>query len=263
MIGGQGLGQLTPYQQYLAANPQCLDANGNVVCQVPASVMNATTAIWASSPAYQPAAVVPASTVAIVQSPTFATMPFGTSSTTTLTLDSFMAQWAAGAITSADLLGQDPVAIAASVAQTYCVNENPPDCGQMSAIALKYGQQVAQAYAAKIAAASAQPSPQPPPNPPALPALNVRGQTPAINLPPPANPPSPPPPPVVVNPSPPSQPTTTGSSITAPGSVLSQANGTTVAAAPATSADLIPGLPNEVLFLGGAAAVLLFFMGGK
>jgi hypothetical protein len=46
---------------------------------------------------------------------------------------------------------------------------------------------------------------------------------------------------------------------------LSQANGTTVALAPATSTDIIPGLPNEVLFLGGAAAalVLMFTMGGK
>lgn len=75
--------------------------------------------------------------------------------------------------------------------------------------------------------------------------------------------------PEVVNPSPSSQLTTTGSTTTAPGSVVSQANGTVVVPGPTastvggtvsttdTSADIIAGVPNWVLFIGGGILVFL------
>ena len=94
-----------------------------------------------------------------------------------------------------------------------------------------------------------------------------------------------PPQPSVVNPSPPTLLTTTGSSTTAPGSLVNQANGTvppicvqwdptnpdvcqsystasTVGGyvsppATTTSSDLIAGVPNWVLFVGGGFALLL------
>ena len=73
----------------------------------------------------------------------------------------------------------------------------------------------------------------------------------------------------VVNPSPASQLTTTGSTTTAPGSAVSQANGTV--AVPGTTAstvggtvsttdtsgDIITGLPNWALFIGGGILVFL------
>jgi hypothetical protein len=70
-------------------------------------------------------------------------------------------------------------------------------------------------------------------------------------------------PPVVVNPSPPSQPTTTGSSITAPGSVLSVANGTTLTATTTDPTQIISGIPNTALFIGAGALVLVLFAMGK
>ena len=78
-----------------------------------------------------------------------------------------------------------------------------------------------------------------------------------------------PPQPSVVNPSPSTQLTTTGSTTTAPGSAVSQANG--MAAVPGTlastvggvvsttdtSGDIISGLPNWVLFVAGGVALVL------
>lgn len=75
--------------------------------------------------------------------------------------------------------------------------------------------------------------------------------------------------PEVVNPSPAGQLTTTGSTTTAPGSVVSQANGTVVipgltastvggtVSTTDTSGDIIAGLPNWVLFVGGGILVFL------
>ena len=86
-------------------------------------------------------------------------------------------------------------------------------------------------------------------------------------IPPPAAPQQP----NIVNPSPSTQLTTTGSSTTAPGSVVSQTNGTaitpgttastvggTVLTATDTSGDLIAGVPNWILFVGGG--LLVFFL---
>jgi hypothetical protein len=274
------MGQLTPYDQYMGAHPECMNAQGQWVvtiapqCTIPQSIMDATYSIWASDPGHQPAAVVPAAIAQTVASPQFATMPYGTSSTTTFTLDSFMAEWANGAIVSrASMEGTDPMAEAVAHAQQYCAVENPPDCSDRARIAALYGNQVAQAYQAQAkanivkASPAPQPSPQPPPQPPSVlhptkgdqESTGARKQLFVPPVPPPPPPPPPGPPPVVVNPSPPSQPVTTGTVFTAPGSVLSQANGA-VAQATDQPADIVPGVPNGVLLLGGAAAVVLVLM---
>lgn len=83
-------------------------------------------------------------------------------------------------------------------------------------------------------------------------------------------PPAAPQQPNIVNPSPGSQLTTTGSSTVAPGSAVSQANGTvitpgltastvggTVSTTTDTSGDLISGVPNWILFVGGGLLVFL------
>jgi hypothetical protein len=278
MIGGPGMGQLTPYDQYMGAHPECMNAQGQWVvtiapqCNIPQSIMDATYSIWASDPGHQPAAVVPAAIAQTVASPQFATMPYGTSSTTTFTLDSFMAEWANGAIVSrVSMEGTDPMAEAVAHAQQYCAVENPPDCSDRARIAALYGNQVAQAYQAQAkanivkASPAPQPSPQPPPQPPSVlqPAkgdqksTGVRKQL--FDAGPAPSPPAPGPPPVVVNPSPASQPVSTGTPLTAPGSALSQANGTVLKTAD-QSTDIVPGVPNGVLLLGGAAAVVLVLM---
>lgn len=86
-----------------------------------------------------------------------------------------------------------------------------------------------------------------------------------------APPPAPPQQSNVVNPSPSTQLTSTGSSTVAPGSVVSQTNGAVVSpgitastvggtvstTTTDTSGDIISGLPNWVLFAGGAVVVFL------
>ena len=106
----------------------------------------------------------------------------------------------------------------------------------------------------------------------------VSTQGPNYTAPPSAPPPAAPPQPSVVNPSPPTQLTTTGSSATAPGSAVSQANGTVavpgcdpgidplcvastvggfVPTVPATSGDIVAGVPNWVLAVAGGVALVL------
>ncbi len=86
--------------------------------------------------------------------PDFATMPFGTSTTTTFTLDSYLAQ-RVGSITGVAVdslvnegihLNDLPGLIAAD-AQQYCAAEHPPDCGDASALVAKYTQIVMAAFA--------------------------------------------------------------------------------------------------------------------
>lgn len=100
---------------------------------------------------------------------------------------------------------------------------------------------------------------QPPPTTTYQPSKPLPPEAPAPPAPPPQN---------VVNPSPPSQVTTTGSSTTAPGSVTNQANGgvttpgllSTVQGyiSDLTSGtDIISGVPNWVLLVGGVAVVVM------
>ena len=77
--------------------------------------------------------------------------------------------------------------------------------------------------------------------------------------PPPSLPPAPPP--AVVNPTPSTQPVDSGSSTTAPASVLNLANGTASATQPA--GELIAGIPNWVLWVGGGVGLLLLLGGGN
>ena len=282
--GGRGLGampQLT-YAQYAALTPyqQQAFSNGDP------NFMNAGTPGYVSAapgPASSTGIVIPAATAALVANPQFATMPFGTGTTTTYTLDSRMALWAAGSIAEpASLAGADPMSEALAYAQSYCAQENPPDCNQLSAIASKYGAQVAAAFAASAAAGPLSPAAQPgttSSNQKTSIVYTPRGtshQT-SVKQSAAALAPARFTPPVVVNPSPASQPVTTGSSISSPASVSSVANGSSLItsstgcvdangnpiACPST--DIISGIPNGVLLIGGAAAVvvLIVAMGGK
>lgn len=277
--GLNGLGQMPQLTgpQYAALTPAQQQAYGNgdpnfmLAGTSTAGVTNAATA-----------AGIPPATQALVANPQFATIPFGTSTTTTFTLDSYMARWAAGAIAfPTSLQGADPMSEAVAVAQSYCAQESMPDCNQLSAIANKYGSQVAMAFAAHAASGAASPVAAP----------GTTSATQPTSVIPPycgggVSPiftgtqyicPSPASAPVVVSPSPASQPVTTGSSTASAGSVSSVANGTSLLtsstgcvdangntiACPST--DIIPGIPNGVLLLGGAAAVvaLIVAMGGK
>lgn len=75
----------------------------------------------------------------------FATMQFGNSTTTTFTLDSYLAQRVAS-ITGVSVLslaneGINPGNVAALIAadaQQYCDAEGPPDCGQIGSLVAKY-----------------------------------------------------------------------------------------------------------------------------
>ena len=92
-----------------------------------------------------------------IQAPTpvFATMPFGNSTTTTFTLESYLQQlvqqFTGQSVLSLVNQGitspsQIPAAFLAE-AQSYCAVENPPDCNNMSALAQQYGAQAAMAFA--------------------------------------------------------------------------------------------------------------------
>lgn len=78
--------------------------------------------------------------------PQFSTQAFGNSTTTTFTLDSYMAQWTSQvtAQSPASLANQGMGSVAAILqqlaanAQEYCAVEGPSDCGQIGAIIAKY-----------------------------------------------------------------------------------------------------------------------------
>ena len=168
----------------------------------------------------------------------------------------------------ASLAGADPMSEALAYAQSYCAQEAMPDCANINAIAAKYGAQVAAAFAGSAAAGSAAPA--------ASAGTTSSTQQTSVSQSAAALAPARYTPPVIVNPSQASLPTTTGSSVTSPVSVSNVANGTTLQtsstgcvdangnAVACPSTDIIPGLPNAALLLGGAAAVLLLVaMGGK
>jgi hypothetical protein len=84
----------------------------------------------------------------------FATMPFGNSTTTTFTLESYLQQRVAS-LTGVSTLslaneGINPSNIPAWLAesaQQYCQAESPPDCGNISSLVAKYAAQAVAAFA--------------------------------------------------------------------------------------------------------------------
>jgi len=137
---------LTPYQQqaYLNGDPNFMDAGPP-----------------------QPTALeqYQAETQTLAGSSDFVTIPFGTSLETVLTLDSFLSQWAAGALTfPASLGGRDPVTEALAIARDRCATIPTPDCANQAALARQYGLEVAAAIPRAPAVYA------PPPAPPLTPA---------------------------------------------------------------------------------------------
>lgn len=247
---------LNPFQQqaYGNADPNFMSATGpGVSMTAPVNSSVASTTIQSLQPT--------------VQNPQFSTQQnVGAQPTTTFTLDSYMAQWAASSLAFPTALGgADPMAEALRVAQGYCASEGVSDCNNLTAIANKYGAMVKAAMPSAIASLP--------------PATNSASFTQSTGSSTPAQPQGgcagswlwdgtawrctqP----VVVNPSPASQPTTTGSSVASPGSALSVANGTSLQTSDSTaSTDIIPGIPNTALLVGAGALVLILMttMGHK
>ena len=90
-----------------------------------------------------------ATTTTLAMSQNMETIPFGNSLETVLTLDSFLSQWAAGAITfPGSLQGADPLTEAAAIAADRCKTIYTSDCNNQAALAAKYGAEVKAAIAA-------------------------------------------------------------------------------------------------------------------
>lgn len=253
----RGLGQLTPEQQWLNANPQCV-SGGNVICPYPASVIAAQAALPMSQPS--PAGFLPAATTQTAQNPTYSTQitPGTPFTTTTFDLNSYMAQWAAeSAAMPAAMQGQDPIATAIAVAQSYCTTEGVAGCDNAGAIATAYGTQVKAAIAAAGGGASQTATSTGTTyrrqNGTTAPLSSTRTTDTGVAARQASS--------TVVNPSPSTQTVTDGSSLTSPTSVTNLANGTTLTTGTqTTTGEIIPGIPNAAIFLGGGAAVVLLVL---
>lgn len=97
----------------------------------------------------------------------YVVIPFGASTEQVWTLNTYLAQWAAGAITEpGSLQGDDPTSQAAALAQSRCAAIPATDCNQAAQLAQQYGQTVANAiaaggYSGNGSAAAAAPAPAP------------------------------------------------------------------------------------------------------
>lgn len=89
----------------------------------------------------------PATIAALTAKNDYVTIPFGTGVEQVWTLDTYMAQWAAGVIAQpAALAGADPVSEAQAVAADRCGSTPTPDCSGAAQIGYSYGSLVAQAW---------------------------------------------------------------------------------------------------------------------
>jgi len=159
-----GLGYRTPQGRRLSLVPKrrrgmgdCAQT-GSVYNGVPYCRDNATgSLVPCSDAACGPAGVTPSNFATYVPAgpANFATMPFGNSSTTTFTLDSYL-QARVASITGESTLslmnegirgpGDLPATIA-QLAQQYCTAEGPPDCGNINALVAKYSAIAVAAFA--------------------------------------------------------------------------------------------------------------------
>lgn len=192
--------------------------------------------------------------------PTFSTQQFGSSTTTTFTLDSYLSQWVAGVTgqSLASLANQGMGSVAAiiaqlsAVAQQYCQVESPSDCGNMSAIVAKYAAMITSAYSNVNPAqwnpatftAYAAPTPAPTSQPgPSVP-LSTVNVTPAVLVPAPVTPPP------VVNP--PAAQSNTVNQMTV-GSGAAQSNTFN----PASILPDVSSVPDWVWYAGGGLIALV------
>jgi hypothetical protein len=84
----------------------------------------------------------------LATSDNYVTISFGNAAETVWTLESYLSQWAAGAMTEpASLQGEDPVSAAAAIATERCAVIPTPDCANRAALAAQYGAQVKAAIA--------------------------------------------------------------------------------------------------------------------
>lgn len=141
LVKRRGMGDCTPLP---GSNFVRDNATGNMIVYDPAICGSATGVQPSNTATYIPAG--PAN---------FATMPFGNSTTTTFTLDSYLQQRVAGitgestlALVNEGIRGPgDLPGLVAALAQQYCAAENPPDCGNISAIVAKYSAMLLAAFA--------------------------------------------------------------------------------------------------------------------
>lgn len=143
--GFRGLGDCTSPLDTYGGVPYCRDnITGSLVpCSDPACGAPAGGGVVSGSPTFIP-----------MGNPTFATMPFGSSTTTTFTLASYMAEqvqfFTGQSALSLQNQGITPSTAAAqlmALAQQYCAVEGPPDCGQIGSIVSAAAAQMAAAFA--------------------------------------------------------------------------------------------------------------------
>lgn len=151
---------LTPWQQQAYGNGDPNFMSATAPYDPNTAGTNYAAALEANAPTVSSTAQqLLASLQSTVQNPAYSTQQnIGAQPTTTYTLDSYMAKWAAEGLADPNVVTYDPMSEALAVAQGYCVTEQVSDCPNMSAIASKYGAMVAQAVKANAAATAAKPA---------------------------------------------------------------------------------------------------------